>query len=61
MTTGRAAHDGIVDQHYALAVYNVADGIELDPDALCALTLFRRDKGTGDILVLGKADRVGDS
>ena len=58
---GRAAHDRVIDQHNALALDGGGDGVQLDAHAALTLGLGGLDKGAADILVLDKANAVGDT
>lgn len=55
----RAADDGVIDHHKALAGHVIAQGIELEPHAELAELLRRLDERAGDIAVLDEALAVG--
>ena len=52
---GGAAHDGIVDHDYALALDVVAQRVQLEANAHLAHLLRWLDKGAGDVAVLDEA------
>ena len=52
---GVAAHDRVVDDHQALAADDVAQRVELEPDAELAQRLRRLDERAADVGVLGQA------
>ena len=58
---GRAAHDGVVDQHDPLAVDDRAIGAVLEPHAELADVLARLDEGAPDIVVADDAELVGNA
>jgi len=59
LAAGCAANNGIVDQDYALAGEQTANGIQLELDAEVAHTLFRFDECASDVMVADqpKAER----
>ena len=61
LARGGAAHDGIVDQHDALARDHGAVGVVLEAHAKLADLLGRLDEGAADIVVADDADLVGDA
>ena len=58
---GGAAHDGIVDQHHALAVDLGAVGVVLQLDAEVADLVGRLDEGAADVVVADDAELEGDA
>ena len=58
---GRAAHDGVVDDHDALALHRLADEVELHPDVEVADELGRLDEGAADVVVADESGVVGNS
>ena len=56
-----AANDGIIDKHNALAADSCGYGVELDPNELFTLVLFRLNEGSADIFVFDKAYAVGNA
>src|SRR6476646_152395 len=58
---GVAAHDRVVDNHQALAADDIAQGVELEPDAQLADGLARRDESAPDVGVLDQPLAVGDA
>ena len=61
MGGGGAAHDGVVDEHHALALHGGSDGVELDAHAVLPLLLGGLDEGAADVLVFDEADAVGNA
>ena len=57
----RAADDGVIDQHNALALDRGRDGVQLDAHAALALGLAALNEGAAYIFVLDKAHAVGDT
>ena len=57
----RAADDGVIDQHNALALDRGRDGVQLDAHAALALGLAALNEGAAYIFVLDKAHAVGDA
>src|SRR5690606_20872109 len=55
---GVAAHDRVVDDHEALALDDVAQRVELEPDAELTNRLRRLDERTPDVGVLDQPDAV---
>ena len=49
---GRAAHEGVVDHHHALAGEVLGEGVELECDAAVADVLGRLDERAADVAVL---------
>ena len=56
-----SANDGIIDKHNALAADRCGYGVELDPNELFTLVLFRLNEGSADIFVFDKAYAVGNA
>ncbi len=61
LAAGGAAHDGIVDQHNALAFQNVAHGIQLELHAEVAHALLRLDEGASDVVIADQAELQRDA
>ena len=58
---GVAAHDGVVDDDEALALDDLAQGVELEADAELAQGLGGLDEGAPHVGVLHQALPVGDA
>ena len=58
---GGAPDNGVVDEDHPLAPHGGGDGVELDAHLVRPVFLPGGDEGAGDILVLDKADAVGDA
>ena len=58
---GRAAHNGIVDQHDAFPCDRFTDRTQLELYAAVALRLRRRNKCPSDVFVFDEADAVGNA
>ena len=58
---GVAAHDRVVDDDQPLAADDVAQRVELEPDAELADGLAGLDEGAADVGVLDQALAVGDA
>ena len=58
---GVAAHDRVVDDDQPLAADDVAQRVELEPDAQLPDGLARLDEGAADVGVLDQAQAVGDA
>ena len=58
---GVAPHDGVVDDDEALAPDDLAQRVELEPDAELPDRLGRLDEGPADVGVLDQALAVGDA
>ena len=56
-----AAHNGVVDQHDALAAHDIGDGVELNAHLILAALLARGDEGSANVLVLDEAKRIRDA
>ena len=57
----RAAHNGVVHKHYALALHNGADGVQFDFHLVFAQLLRGRNEGAANIFVLDEANVIRDS
>ena len=56
-----AAHDGVIHQHHALALDRAGNNVQLDAHAVLALLLAALNEGAADVLILNKADAIGDA
>ena len=61
LPAGGAPHDGIVDEDQALPLHHGADGVQLQSHAGLPLPLGGSDERPADVLVLRKADLIGDA
>ena len=61
LAAGGAAHDGVVDDHDALAVQDLAVRVELHLDPEVADALLRLDEGTAHVVVADEAHVVGQA
>ncbi len=57
----RAADDRVVDEHDALALHDLAHGVELDLDAEVADRLLRLDERPADVVIADEAEGEGDA
>src|SRR5260370_8078871 len=60
LAAGGSAHDGIVDEHHALAFNQATDGIELELHTEIADSLRRLDKGAADVMIANQAHAEGN-
>src|SRR5260370_26184085 len=60
LAAGGAAHDGIIDEHDALAFDQSTDGIELELHAEIADSLRRLDKSAADVVIANQAHAEGN-